>query len=73
MPIANGDSMEGSGAILTDGEVLSYKNATAELKNYAQRDGISMESLMDTEKRGGLVYNDFLVLPGKIGQSPVSQ
>jgi len=67
MPIANGDCMEGSGAVLSKGEVLDFKSATKTLSEYSQRDGISMASLMDTEKRGGLVYNDFLILPGKIG------
>jgi len=67
MPISNGDSMEGSSAILSQGEILDFKSATKALKEYSQPDGISMASLMDTEKRGGLVYNDFLILPGKIG------
>ncbi|GAB7344591.1 hypothetical protein MBLNU457_3086t1 [Dothideomycetes sp. NU457] len=66
MPISNGDSMNGSGAILSKGEILDFKSATKTLNEYPQRDGISMASLMDTEKRGGLVYNDFLILPGKI-------
>ncbi|SCU98615.1 LADA_0H14268g1_1 [Lachancea dasiensis] len=36
------------------------------LKNYDERDGLSAEQLMDSKTRGGLTYNDFLILPGKI-------
>lgn len=37
------------------------------LKTYHNRDGISVEDLMDETKTGGLTYNDFLLLPGYIG------
>ncbi|KAI1326166.1 inosine-5'-monophosphate dehydrogenase IMD4 [Xylariaceae sp. FL0255] len=37
------------------------------LKDYESADGLSVNELMDTKVRGGLTYNDFLVLPGYIG------
>ncbi|CCE61730.1 hypothetical protein TPHA_0B00580 [Tetrapisispora phaffii CBS 4417] len=40
--------------------------ALNDLASYSRRDGISVAELMDSVSRGGLTYNDFLVLPGKI-------
>ncbi|CEP61655.1 IMP dehydrogenase IMD3 LALA0_S03e07800g [Lachancea lanzarotensis] len=40
--------------------------ALAYLQEYAEKDGLSAEQLMDSKTRGGLTYNDFLILPGKI-------
>lgn len=34
---------------------------------YKDKDGISVQELMDENKTGGLTYNDFLLLPGYIG------
>ncbi|SCV04838.1 LANO_0G12838g1_1 [Lachancea nothofagi CBS 11611] len=36
------------------------------LNSYEERDGLSADQLMDSKTRGGLTYNDFLILPGKI-------
>lgn len=36
------------------------------LKTYDRKDGLSVHELMDSVTRGGLTYNDLLVLPGKI-------
>lgn len=36
-------------------------------QKYAEKDGISVQELMDENKTGGLTYNDFLMLPGFIG------
>lgn len=36
------------------------------LKHYENADGLSVHQLMDSNLRGGLTYNDFLILPGKI-------
>lgn len=36
------------------------------LKQYETLDGIDVKTLMDSVTRGGLTYNDFLMLPGKI-------
>lgn len=48
---------------------MSFKNpaqALEHLKEYKSKDGLSVHELMDSNIRGGLTYNDFLVLPGKI-------
>lgn len=48
---------------------MSYKDpATAleYLKTFEEKDGLSVSQLMDSKIRGGLTYNDFLILPGKI-------
>lgn len=37
-----------------------------ELKKYPTSDGLSVKELMDSTLHGGLTYNDFLMLPGKI-------
>ncbi|AOW04419.1 IMP dehydrogenase/GMP reductase [Yarrowia lipolytica] len=42
------------------------KDAQAFLSTYKQKDGLDVHSLMDSSVRGGLTYNDFLMLPGKI-------
>ncbi|KAA1477460.1 IMP dehydrogenase [Dentipellis sp. KUC8613] len=36
------------------------------LKTYKHADGLSVSQLMDSTVHGGLTYNDFLMLPGKI-------
>lgn len=36
------------------------------LSLYPSKDGLDVQTLVDLKTRGGLTYNDFLVLPGKI-------
>ncbi|CDK24153.1 unnamed protein product [Kuraishia capsulata CBS 1993] len=43
-----------------------YSKALDLLKEYPTKDGLDVKTLMDSAARGGLTYNDFLVLPGKI-------
>ncbi|KAL4076686.1 IMP dehydrogenase/GMP reductase [Scleroderma yunnanense] len=45
---------------------LSPADAVAHLQTYASCDGLSVQELMDSRVHGGLTYNDFLLLPGKI-------
>ena len=45
---------------------LDPKDALEHLKTYKRSDGLAVTELMDSEKHGGLTYNDFLLLPGKI-------
>lgn len=45
---------------------LDTTKATSYLKEYPQKDGLSVAELMDSRTNGGLTYNDFLILPGKI-------
>lgn len=46
--------------------VLDHTKALEYLSEYKARDGLDVATLMDSVKRGGLTYNDFLMLPGKI-------
>lgn len=45
---------------------LSCANAMDALKEYSRKDGLSASELMDSRVHGGLTYNDFLMLPGRI-------
>ncbi|KAF8627581.1 hypothetical protein AX17_006154 [Amanita inopinata Kibby_2008] len=45
---------------------LDSSTALEHLKTYSRRDGLSVQDLMDSTVHGGLTYNDFLLLPGKI-------
>jgi len=45
---------------------LDPSKALDELKKYPSPDGLSVSDLMKSTLHGGLTYNDFLVLPGKI-------
>ncbi|KAF9451315.1 IMP dehydrogenase [Macrolepiota fuliginosa MF-IS2] len=48
---------------------MSYLNpadALSVLKTYERSDGLSVGDLMESRIHGGLTYNDFLLLPGKI-------
>ncbi|CAH02174.1 IMP dehydrogenase IMD3 [Kluyveromyces lactis] len=46
--------------------VLESTKAFEVLKTYEEKDGLSVSQLMDSKTRGGLTYNDFLILPGKV-------
>ncbi|KAG1745999.1 IMP dehydrogenase/GMP reductase [Suillus paluster] len=48
------------------GALLSPSEAVAHLETYKRLDGLSVNDLMDSRVHGGLTYNDFLMLPGKI-------
>jgi hypothetical protein len=43
-----------------------YHTALSVLQQYKERDGLDVSSLMNSKVHGGLTYNDFLLLPGKI-------
>lgn len=67
MTIQNGERMEQI-PILHKEKLLDFNSALDVLKNeYAERDGIDVQTLLDSKNNGGLTYNDFLVLPGYIG------
>ncbi|KAF2497041.1 inosine-5'-monophosphate dehydrogenase-like protein [Lophium mytilinum] len=63
MAILNGDSMANPSSKVED------FSAALEIlkKDYPERDGIDVKTLIDSRLNGGLTYNDFLVLPGYIG------
>lgn len=45
---------------------LDPSTALEHLKTYDHQDGLSVAELIDSRSNGGLTYNDFLMLPGKI-------
>lgn len=45
---------------------LNPTTALEHLASYSRSDGLSVADLMDSRVHGGLTYNDFLLLPGKI-------
>ena len=45
---------------------LDPSTALDHLKSYSRNDGLSVQDLMNSTIHGGLTYNDFLLLPGKI-------
>ena len=68
MPISNGDAMTNTAT-----DALDYTKALEILqKEYPERDGIDVKTLIDSKRNGGLTYNDFLMLPGYIGTLPLS-
>lgn len=72
MPIPKGDAA-GSAVLSLGGsrEILDHSKALNILEtDYESRDGLDINDLLDSKKRGALTYNDFLVLPGYIGRPP---
>ena len=65
MPHTNGDIKNPSSFFNT--ELLDHNKALETHKQYPDRDGLDIQSLIDSKVHGGLTYNDFLVLPGYIG------
>jgi hypothetical protein len=47
-------------------QILDCTKANDYLKEYKQRDGLSVEELLDEKLTGGITYNDLLILPGYI-------
>jgi IMP dehydrogenase len=45
---------------------LDPATALEHLSSYDRSDGLSTQELMNSRVHGGLTYNDFLMLPGKI-------
>ena len=65
MPISNGDSQY---SLAMKPEISDYTKALEVLqKDYVTKDGLDVDTLLDSDKHGALTYNDFLILPGYIG------
>lgn len=45
---------------------LDSSTALQHLARYSRGDGLPVSELIDSRLHGGLTYNDFLILPGKI-------
>lgn len=51
-------------------EILDHTTALEVLEDeYSNRDGLDARTLLDSAKHGALTYNDFLILPGYIGNT----
>ena len=74
MPLTNGDVTATTNSQLNAGqELLDPATAVDFLENeYKHKDGLDVQTLLDSKTHGGLTYNDFLVLPGYIGTCFVS-
>ena len=65
MTITNGDAQ---GFSHVKGGIQDYTKALEILeRDYPTRDGLDVDTLLDSDKHGALTYNDFLILPGYIG------
>ncbi|KAK2812666.1 hypothetical protein FQN50_001312 [Emmonsiellopsis sp. PD_5] len=68
MPISNGDASGSAFERFTGKpEFLDHTKALEVLKDEYSGDGLDVKQLLDSDKRGALTYNDFLILPGYIG------
>ena len=68
MPLTNGDAEGGSSQLVPNDNILDHATALAVLSQEHQAsDGLDARALLDSRTNGGLTYNDFLVLPGYIG------
>lgn len=70
MPLSNGDVRNGDVAsnLVQSAELLDHTRALDILeREYSEKDGLDVETLIDSKQNGGLTYNDFLILPGYIG------
>ena len=68
MTLTNGDSSNGSSQVMPEQKILDHTKALQVLRDeYSTADGLDAKTLLDSKINGGLTYNDFLVLPGYIG------
>jgi hypothetical protein len=66
--MANGTKQCDGVPLLRGKTLLGYDQAQKVLQTgYNHRDGVDVETLLDSKTHGALAYNDFLVLPGYIG------
>ncbi|KAJ5337647.1 Cystathionine beta-synthase core [Penicillium brevicompactum] len=64
MPITASDAAPGAAM---KAEITDYAKAFEVVETYKTRDGLDVDTLIDSDKHGALTYNDFLILPGYIG------
>ncbi|CAG8925133.1 unnamed protein product [Penicillium salamii] len=64
MPITASDAAPGAAM---KAEITDYTKALEVVDTYKTRDGLDVDTLIDSDKHGALTYNDFLILPGYIG------
>jgi IMP dehydrogenase len=71
----NGDVPNGYHAKSSSSALLDPAQALAYLESenaHGDGDGLDVKTMMNSKTNGGLTYNDFLILPGYIGQSNAS-
>ena len=69
MPLTNGDVAVETAQLIPGMRVEDYKSALDIYSNSASNlDGLDAKTLLDSQRNGGLTYNDFLILPGYIGK-----
>jgi hypothetical protein len=69
--MSNGDAKSTPVPLLRDMSILDYTKAEEVLRSkFGTKDGLDVETLLNSSKNGALTYNDFLVLPGYIGTEP---
>lgn len=66
--MTNGN-VKGDGVpLMRDQSLLECDKAEQVLQTkYNEKDGVDVNTLLDSNRHGALTYNDFLVLPGYIG------
>ena len=70
MPLTNGDASGTSIPLLRGKAPLDHTTALEVLHDeYPERDGLDVKTLLDSTRNGALTYNDFLVMPGYIGNT----
>ena len=67
MPITNGDVAASVAPLLRGKMVLDHTQALEILEKEYPQDGLDVHTLLDSKNNGALTYNDFLILPGYIG------
>lgn len=65
MPITNKEAAPNAAM---KAEILDYTKALEVVSTYTTKDGLDVDTLLDSDKHGALTYNDFLILPGYIGK-----
>lgn len=75
MPLLDGVAVNGTAAsnLAKGSKILDYTKAVEILQSeYQEKDGLDVQTLINSKENGGLTYNDFLILPGYIGTLPSS-
>lgn len=67
MLITNGDVASSVAPLLRNKTMLDYTKALEYLEKEYAHDGLDVHTLLDSKYNGALTYNDFLILPGYIG------
>lgn len=68
MPMRNGDVSSTMVPLHRDRSILDHFRAEEVLQTeFRTKDGLDINTLLDSTKNGALTYNDILVLPGYIG------